>query len=306
MDTTVDRRATAEAALDQDPHDRLLRLAGRAPDGWLAVAREELGAGDFERVTELFAALEPVLGAQTPRRYRFAPDGDVPRDEADEADEAVVAAVAGDPETVACWAAMRDGADRVYLVQADYDADLAGITLDVQRGVDEDAIPRVEVFAPDTELPRYHERALRSAVLLWTRDPLGEVKVARTFDGASAESGPWFAPARELVADPGERRRLLDFFDAGEVLVETGARMTDLLSGAAGAVPADLRTDGRWVWSDATRYYLERHMLAPDIELARYAMATPSARTPLSPLDRYRALTALNPENEEGPLWPAG
>lgn len=303
MDTTVDRMAAARALFDPDPHDQLLQLAGRAPDGWLAVVREELGAGDFERVAELFAALEPVLGAQTPRQYRFAPDGGVPEDESD---EAVVEAVAGDPETVACWAAMRDGVDRVYLVQTDPGADLAGITLDVQRAVDEDAIPRVEVFAPDTELPRYHEAALRSAVLLWTRDPLGEVKVARTFDGASAESGPWFAPSHELVADPGERRRLLDFFTSGEVLVDTGARMTDLLSGAADAVPADLRTDGSWVWSEATRYYLERHMLAPDIELARYALATPPGRTPLSPLDRYRALTVLNPEKEEGPLWPAG
>ncbi|QWF82744.1 hypothetical protein [Amycolatopsis sp. CA-230715] len=301
MDTAVDRQP--EELLDPDVHDQLLWLAGRAPDGWLAVAREELGVGDHDRVEELLAALDPVLDARAPRRYRFTPDGDVPYEAID---AAVVEAVRGDEETVACWASMRDGVDRVYLVQAEYDADLAGITLDVQRAVGEDEIPRVEVFAPDTALSSYHETALLAAVLLWTRDPFGEVKIARTFDGASAESGPWFAPSHELVADPGERQRLLDFFDGGEVLVETEVRMTDLVSGSAGAVPSGLRTDGGWVWSDATRYYLERHLLAPDTELARYALAAPPGRTLLSPLDRYRALTALNPENEEGPLWPAG
>jgi hypothetical protein len=283
-----------------DPHQALLARAGHAPDGWLAIAREALAAGDLARVAELQAALEPVLAQRPPKtaRGRFSPEGSH-----EEADRAVVAAVAAQDGTVACWASTRDGQDRVYLVQAN--ENLPATTVAVQRVLED--TPRVEVFGPRTRLPAYHEAALLAATLLWSAEPAAPVRVARAFDGASPKDGPWFDPSHELVVDVNERQRLLDFLRGGEVVLTTDIRMTDVLTASAGAVPADLRSDGSWVWSEASRYYLERHRLAPDAELAEHALRNLPKRK-LSPLDRHRVRAALNLDDhqEEGPLWRAG
>jgi len=280
-----------------DPHQALLALAGRAPDGWLAIAREALADGDLARLADLQTALEPVLAARPPAKHQFTPDHGTH----EEADRAVVAAVAAQASTAACWASTRDGKDRVYLVQAD--EDLPGITAAVQGVLNE--TPRVEVFGPRTRLPPYHEAALLAATLLWSAEPEKPVRIARTFDGASPKDGPWFDPSHELVVDMKERQRLLDFLRGGEVVLTTDVRLTDVLTAAAGAVPADLRSDGRWVWSEASRYYLERHRLAPEAGLAEHALRNMPKRK-LSPLDRHRVRAALDPTNVEEPLWRAG
>lgn len=288
--------------IDSEPHDALLALAGSVPDGWLAVARDALAEGDTPRLGELRAALEAVrpLDAVPQARYRFSPQ-DTGYEEADR----VVTTVVAEEGAAACWAVMRDGSDRVYLVQAD-GADLPAVTAAVQYALDEAGdTPRVEVFGPDTLLPRYHEEALLAATLLWSAAPGAPVRVARAFDGASAAGGPWFGPRHQLVDDAEERGRLLEFLSRGEVVLTSEVRMTDLITGTAGAVPADLRSDGVWVWSEASRYYLDRHRLAVDARLAAYARTCPPAHR-LSPLDRYRVRAALVPPADEDSLWRAG
>ncbi|GAA4613326.1 hypothetical protein [Saccharopolyspora hordei] len=272
-----------------DKHQELLALAGRVPDGWLAIAREALAAGDTDRLAGLIATLDGTAPQAGP--HHFAPDGDGH----EEADRAVLAALQAEPGVQACWATTRGGTDRVHLVQAD--ADLPAVTATAHRAlsglVDS---PRVEVFTPDQVLPAYHERALLAATLLWSATPGPQVRVARAFDGATA-SGPWFDPGHELVVDPAERRRLLDFLAAGDVVLTADALLPDVFTGTT-AVPASLRSDGTWVWSEATQYYLDRYRLAPDPELAEHALAHPPAGR-LSPLARHRVRAALIPQ--EGP-----
>ncbi|MDA3629324.1 hypothetical protein OU415_28110 [Saccharopolyspora sp. WRP15-2] len=264
-------------------HHELLALAGRVPDGWLAIAREALAAGDTARL----AALVATLGEPKPQaaQHSFTPE---PHGH-EQADSAALAAVRNAAQ--ACWATTRNGADRVYLVQTE--ADPSTVTAAAHRAlaglVDS---PRVEVFAPDQPLPAYHEQALLAATLLWSETPKPQVRVARAFDGATA-AGPWFAPDRELVVDPAERRRLLDFLTAGEVVLTADVLMADVFTGAT-AVPADLRSDGTWVWSDATKYYLDRYQLAPDAELAGHALAH-APRGRLCPLTRHHVRAALTP-----------
>ncbi|MFD2420769.1 hypothetical protein [Amycolatopsis pigmentata] len=284
-----------------DPHHALLTLAGSVPDGWLAVARDALAAGDTDRLAELRAALEEVAPPTHRARYRFTPHGAGYED----ADRAVVSAVTAEGAAVACWAVMRDGSDRVYLVQAD-GPDLPAVTALAQDAIDEAGdTPRVEVFGPETPLPRYHEEALLAATLLWAATPGTPVRIARAFDGASPGRGPWFGPRHQLVEDAGERQRLLDFLSGGEVVLTSEVRLTDLITGTAGAVPADLRSDGVWVWSEASRYYLDRHRLAVDARLAAHARKRAPVRR-LSPLDRYRVRAALVPSGDEDSLWRAG
>jgi hypothetical protein len=274
-------------------HRELLSLAGRAPDGWLAVARETLAAGDLTRLGELRAALDGV-GCE-PRPHTFDP----PR--AGHADDrAVVGAVSVIAGAEACWVSLRDGTDRVHLVQADPAADLPAVAQAAQRVLT--GTPRVEVFANDERLPGYHELALRAATLLWSRHPAPPVTVARVFGGAGP-AGPWFAPDQELVTDSALLATMLDFLRAGEVVLATETRLTDVLTRSAGVVPASLRSDGVWVWSEATTYYLDRHRLAPDPGLAGHALTTsPGAR--LSPLARHQVLVALHAMDQEE-SWPA-
>jgi hypothetical protein len=52
---------------DLDPHVALLALAGRVPDGWLAIAREALAGSDTERLKDLLdalAAVSPTAGGR--------------------------------------------------------------------------------------------------------------------------------------------------------------------------------------------------------------------------------------------------
>jgi hypothetical protein len=277
-----------------DRHRELLDLAGRAPDGWLVIAREALADGDTARLTALLDVLPPTT--ERPHTFAQEPGG------YEKTDRALVDAVRAHAD--ACWAATRDGTARVYLVQAAAGADLPALTAAGQHALApfEDT-PKVEVFAADGPLPAYHERALLAATLLWSAAPPGEVLVARAFDGAGVR-GPWFGPDHELVVDPAERGRLLDFLAGGEVVLTVPARLPDLLTGARSAVPANLRSDGTWVWSEATGYYLDRHQLAPDPALAAHAMASaPGGR--LTPLTRHHVRVALTPTDQEGPTWRA-
>ncbi|MFT7841844.1 hypothetical protein Q5530_37390 [Saccharothrix sp. BKS2] len=287
-----------------DPHTRLLALAGRVPDGWLAVAREALADGDQDQLDRLCAALPEADARPDPARpaHRFTP----PRDPCDDTDRAVVRAVAAQPVT-ACWRAVRGGTEGVYLIQAQPGADLPVITAVAQRALTArgERSPRVEVFGPDAVLPAYHEAALTAATLLWNAEPAAPVRIARAFDGSSPTKGPYFSPSRELLVEADERQRLLDFLAGGEVVLPVPGALDDVLSGASGAVRADLRSDGAWVWSDASHYYLDRHLVAPDPELARHAAANPAHR-PLTHVERHRVRAALTPAREEGPLWRAG
>lgn len=283
-----------------DQHRLLLALAGCAPDAWLAIAREALGDGETSRVADLMNVLDDAK--TKPRRHTFTPAEPAPADDAvreatSEADHEAAAH--------ACWVSLRDGTDRVYLVQAGKDADLPALTAAAQHALAPFMdTPMVEVFGPDHPLPPYHEQALLAATLLWTNTPEPPVAVARAFDGAG-EDGPFFAADHELVVDPAERRRLSDFLAGGEVVLTATARLVDVLTGTEGVVPASLRSDGTWVWSEAVRYYLDRYQLAPDPDLAGHALTTrPQDR--LDPLTRHHVRVALNPNDQEGSSWRAG
>lgn len=269
-------------------HDDLLALAGHAPDGWLAVARETLAERDYDGLSRLRSVLEPKL-PQERLRHRFVPQ----LHGYDAADRAVVEAIRAQGGTHACWVTMRGGTDRVYLVQAAPRADLGAVTDAAQRALSEvEASPRVEVFADDAALPRYHQDALLAADLLWWRSAPPEVRVARTFDG-SGRAGPWFVPQRELVVDPDEQLRLLEFLRGGELVLIARNRLPDVIAGKPDVVPGDLYSDGVWVWSAAMAYYLRRYQLALDQELVVHSIGkAPGAR--LTPLARHAVRTALS------------
>lgn len=118
-----------------------------------------------------------------------------------------------------------------------------------------------------------------------------EVRIARVFDGCD-DGTPWFGASHPCVVDAAHRERLLDLLRGGEVVFRSDVRLPDLLSGATDAVCADLRSDGTWVWSEASAYYLERHRLRPDRELVAHLMTAPVTAA-LARGDRSRVRAAL-------------
>ncbi len=147
------------------------------------------------------------------------------------------------------------------------------------------------------------------------------VRLARAFDGADPEGGPFFHPDHPLLDGP-DGERVLAYLRGGELVLDTPGSLKDVLAeGHEAVVPAGFRSDGRWVWPDTVAYYLKRHRLAPDPELTAHVLGAPSPR-PLSRLDRHRALETLFADptetdptetdptdtdpTETEPMWQAG
>jgi hypothetical protein len=198
----------------------------------------------------------------------------------------------------------------VWLVEVDSGAAVVELTAEIQQGLAMagEIPPRVEVFGPDAELTPYHRAALAGGTLAWTAADLPEPRIARAFDGADPQGGPYFAPDHPRV-EGAERDRMLGYLAAAEVLLEGFGALDDLLDPAAtGAVPVTFRSDGEWIWTESVAYYLERHGLAPEPELWTHLLAVAGPPPALSPLQTHRALevlTAPDPQDAE-PVWQPG
>lgn len=137
---------------------------------------------------------------------------------------------------------------------------------------------------------------------LSTRRRHAPPRVARVFDG-HRDGRPWFAPEHPVIVDRGERDALLALLRSGSIVVHAAQPLRDDLGGLDAVVPADLRSDGRWIWSDAAAYYLDHHRIAPDPELVAHLRAA----GPAAPIDAetWRRLSAaIRPDAWEGTTWP--
>jgi hypothetical protein len=324
-----------------DLHELLLRLSGHLPDEAMTMARGQLAGGDLAGLARTVASgalehhielgpddveiltgagLDPtVLSDVDPdlevlMEYGFQPelagtDGGP--------DLAAVGLAESTPGVRGLWRTWRvgDGGNpwsqprRVYIVEVDADADPVALTGVVQRRllVAGEMYPQVEVYLTGTDVPGYLRLARAGSELLWARSAAPEIRTAKLFDEVDPERGPVFRPDHERIEDETERRRLVDYLSQGEPLVYSTARLADVVDPYAGfAVPVDFRTDGTWLWSDATTYYLERHHLAPDPELVGHIRTRDYQRPNLDGVDLHRAFAALREPADEEPLWTFG
>ena len=99
------------------------------------------------------------------------------------------------------------------------------------------------------------------------------MRIAVLFDEVHPTDGPRFHANHPRV-DEQESPKLLRYLRTGEPLLLTTGRLEDVFDRARGkVVPMSFRTDGAWVWSDATAYYLETHGLQPDPALVKHIRA---------------------------------
>ncbi len=199
-------------------------------------------------------------------------------------------------------------ATRVYLIEADDDADLISVTDHVQRAAAAagQTDPQIEVYPTGFELPSYHRIAQARGDLLWSRTPDPGVQIAILFDEVDPTSGPRFRPEHPTVDDE-ERTKLVGYLSRGEGLLLTTARMDDVVDTTRGkVVPMNFRTDGTWVWSDASTYYLEKYRLLPDSNMVQHIRGLGHVPPVVDAVALHRAMAALQAPADEEPAWTFG
>jgi hypothetical protein len=213
----------------------------------------------------------------------------------------------------ALWRVWRTGGDGgaaaarvVYVVETDEGADLPAVTGAIQSALSDagETDPQVETYPVQGDLPRYQRLARGSGALLWTREPAPEVRMAKLFDGVDAGTGPFMRPDHPTVDDDAERANLVRYLTDGRPLLVTTALMDDVVDTARGRrVPMSFRTDGEWIWTDATTYYLAEHHLLPDPALADHIRVREFQVPEVDGAGMHRAMAKLTEPAQAEPAW---
>jgi len=218
-------------------------------------------------------------------------------------DRAAVRTVPGLTGVIGLWRTYRVPAGNpllpwtvpIYVVESDERADLVAVTAELQDALQAAGLAdsQVEVYPTGYALPSYHRLARACGELLWSRSPDPGVRIAVLFDEVDPTEGPRFHPNHPRV-DEEESPKLLGYLRNGEPLLLTTGRLDDVVDQARGkVVPMSFRTDGAWVWSDATAYYLEAHGLQPDPALVKHIRAMGHVRPAVDGVDMHRAMAVL-------------
>jgi hypothetical protein len=317
-------------------HWTLLRLAGRVPDGMLTGARRLLAHGRYAAMARLVApavagrgirlhpddlrCLEGLLGGAAPGaaalgeavlgdpmpRHRFFPGRPLPGTRTDDIEQAAVAAVRAEPDACGLWRSSRVPADgrqvakSVFVVETDADAaGLAGRLQDRLIAAGE-LYPQVEAYEVGEWLPAYQRTARGAGELLWSRAPDPGVRIAPLIDGfVGIDSGR--CEEAEQVGSEAERDRILGYLDAGPPVLITTARLYDVVDRGLGRiVPMNFRTDGAWIWSDISAYYLRAHGMLPDRALVAHIESNGYRMPRVDGVAEFRAISMLyRPEEED-------
>lgn len=306
-------------------HRLLLQLAGRIPDGELALLRtcvaddeleeiadsliDAVGMGlaltesEIEQLTALAQAtddIDPTALAEAPRAtepppWRFSESA--PND----ADEAAVRSAERVGGVRALWRSGRVSAETVepvYLVEAEADADLIELTAEIQHGITEAGEePRVEVFRADAVPTAYHQAALESSELVWDSAP--PARLARVFDGADTVGKPFFRTDHPC-AEAEQRQRLLSYLGSAPIAMATERVMLDVIDPNR-TVSLNFRSDGTWIWNDAVCHYLDRYHLEPDPDLVAHVVAAAPDPPGLGRIDLHRVIGVLTAPSKTEP-----
>jgi hypothetical protein len=312
-------------------HWTLLRLAGRLPDGLLTAARRLLAEGRYTAMARLVSLAvagrglplhrddlrclralldagpaplgEPAPGDPMPR-HRFFAARPFAGTRTDQIDQVAVATCAAEPAARGLWRSWRVPVDAgpaksVFVVEADSDAaGLAGRLQD-RLAVAGELYPQVEAYEIGEWLPAYQRSARTEGELLWSRTPDPGVRIAPLLDGFLG-IGPGGWEEAEPVESEEERDRILGYLDAGSPVLITTARLYDMIDQDLGrVVPMSFRTDGDWIWTDISAYYLRAYGLLPDPALVTHIAANGYRMPRVDGVAEFRAISVLYRAEEE-------
>jgi hypothetical protein len=203
------------------------------------------------------------------------------------------------PADVAPWPPPR----RVFTAEVTPGTDQAGAaaTLARQLAATGEPDPQVEVYQTGDELPAYQEFARAYGELLWSAAPDPGIRVAAVFDEADPDERPRFLPDHPQATGE-EAERIAAYLEGGQPLLVTGGRMDDVVDASrTSCVPISFRTDGTWIWNDASAYYVREHGLAPEAGLLEHLRALNYQVPPVDGVAIFRALAVLQEPAEPDP-----
>ena len=174
-------------------------------------------------------------------------------------------------------------------------ADEPGVAARMQEhlAAEGEADPQVEVYQSGVELPIYQEFARSYGELLWAAEPDPGVQVAAIFDEVDLDTGPTFR-ADHPKLDGDEAAKVVAYLLGGEPVLVADGLLDDVLdSTQVDCVPMGFRTDGIWVWNEASGYYAERHGLEPAPGLLAHLRSNDYIPPAVDGVALHRALQAL-------------
>ncbi|GAA2095489.1 hypothetical protein [Actinomadura alba] len=217
-------------------------------------------------------------------------------------DEAAVAAASAEHGARGLWRAWRHppggherAAKRVFVVEVDAGSDAVGLAdrLQYRIAAAGEPCPQVEVYPAGEWLPAYQRTARAEGDLLWSADPDPGIRIASVVEGcvgihpAALECAP-------RIDDLYERERLLGYLEAGTPILITTALIYDVIHRDRGrVVPMSFRTDGTWIWSDITPYYLRTHGIRPESALLEHIRSNGYEMPPVDGVAEFRTTSVL-------------
>ncbi len=331
--------AAADPELLSSLHLLLMRLVGRAPDGAVSAGRDALFGGRLDDLARLlglvvFYGREPISPDEEELirglLMEFECDAAVLTPEVvgvlnPAAQEVTVGEFAGDAPVLsaaeasddavglwACWSGPAFGSPwpgrvRCYVVEAS--SGEGALRLDRRMHEDLAADRRADepgsrffVIGPDGAFTPDGAVVLEAAELIWARAPAEEIQMASVFAEVDAAGRPIGAEGDPLSEQ--DREAVLSYLLSAEVILRASEPGRDILDEESGAeVPLDLRSDGLWVWSDASAYYLAQHDVRPPQGLVGRALDAGTA-TALDSVTYHRVLEALAGPMDTAPEPP--
>ena len=229
---------------------------------------------------------------------------------------AVAEALTPEPGAIGCWRAWRiphDGAPSasakpVFVIEVSADTDLAGVTARVQQRLAAagDASPQVEVYHRDIELPLYQRMARGYGELAWAAAEDPGMQLASIFDEVDPQAGPRFSPDHPRLGEQ-EAGQVAQYLREGEPVLVTTAQMDDVVDTTREyCVPLNFRTDGLWIWTEASAYYAQEHHLEPDPALLAHIRSNHHTVPDVDSVALHRALAVLQQPGDAEPVWTLG
>jgi len=228
----------------------------------------QLTLGDFDPFPSYAFGVEAPLELQ--------PGGATHARGVETADQAAVEAVAAEPGAIGVWRSWRfpsSGAPwppprRVFVVEVGALDDL-GVAVRIQERLAAagEVDPQVEIYQSGHQIPAYQQFARSGGKLLWAAADDPGIQLAAVFDEFDSEAGPSFHRNHPSLSGS-EAERVAAYLYEGEPLLITSGLMDDVVDNSQECcVPMSLRTDGTWIWNEASAYYAEEHRLQPHAEL---------------------------------------
>jgi hypothetical protein len=185
----------------------------------------------------------------------------------------------------------------VYLVETRDDATAVKVAMAYYGQLDESGVPGeaiVEVYGSGTELPALQRAAQFAGELISAETTLDGFQFADVFDGEPGEDG---LPQSLEHVTPEEAQGLVDYLLGGTPLLVADSQGEDVLDPSRGeVVPLHLRTDGTWVWSDASAYYLREHLVAPPADFRTHLQTVPKRPARVGDVTLHQVVAWLQSE----------